>query len=161
MPMFHQTLVLLHVLGAVIFLGNIIVSAMWMARARRTRDLQVLHFAAGAVIRADWMFTLPGILLILVPGLLIVGPWGGIPGASWAEVSLALFILSGIMWVALLVPCQRKMRQLTTEAVEMKTALSEHFYKVAGRWFMWGGLATLLPVVSLYFMVFKPALWRQ
>ena len=155
----HRMLVFLHILGAIIFMGNIIVSAMWMSQARRTRDAAVLEFATRAVIRADWLFTLPGIVLILVPGLLTVGAWGGIPGASWAEAALALFIVSGVIWGVLLVRFQKRMAGLAREAVELNVALSDHFYRLLGRWMMWGGIATLLPLVALYLMVFKPELW--
>ncbi len=58
----------LHIAGVVVFLGNIIVTAAWMLMAERTRSLMVIHFSAKAVIRADLLFTLPGVLLILMNG---------------------------------------------------------------------------------------------
>ncbi len=155
----HKTLVLLHVFGAIIFMGNIIVSAMWMTGARRTGNAEVLYFASTNVSRADRMFTLPGIIMILVPGLMTVGPWGGFPGASWAELALALFIVSGVIWGALLVRLQRRMVELSRQAVVQKVALEDGYYDVLKRWMMFGGIATLLPVISLFLMVFKPRLW--
>jgi uncharacterized membrane protein len=155
----HQTLVLLHVFGAIIFMGNIIVSAMWMANAKRTRDTAVLHFASRMVVRADAIFTIPGIVLILVPGLMIVGPWGGFPAATWAELALALFIVSGVIWGAVLLPLQKRMLQMTREAVELRVGLSDRYYGTLARWNAWGGVATLLPLFALYLMVFKPHLW--
>jgi uncharacterized membrane protein len=155
----HQALVFLHIFGAIIFMGNIVVSAMWMTHAKRTRNTDVLHFAATGVMRADWVFTLPGALLILVPGLLAVGPHGGFPGATWAELALALFIVSGIIWTVILIPLQRRMVQMTSEAVSLNIGLTDRFYVVLKRWSMWGGIATLLPLVALYLMVYKPSLW--
>lgn len=155
----HQTLVLLHVFGAIIFMGNIIVSAMWMTNAKRTGDTAVLYFASRMVVRADNVFTIPGIVLILGPGLLTVGPWGGFPTATWAEMALALFILSGVIWGAVLLPLQKRMLRMTREAVELKVGLSDGFYGALARWSAWGGVATLLPLVALYLMVFKPRLW--
>lgn len=155
----HQTFVLLHVFGAILFLGNIIVSAMWMTNAKRTEDPAVLYYASRMVMRADGIFTIPGVLLLIIPGLLTVGPWGGFPGASWAEVSLALVILSGLIWSIALLPLQRRMVAMTRESVELRVGLNEGFYKLLARWSMWGGIATLLPLVALYFMVFKPHLW--
>ncbi|MFQ5512670.1 MAG: DUF2269 family protein [Candidatus Krumholzibacteriia bacterium] len=153
------TLVFLHVFGAIILVGNIIVSAMWMAGAKRTGSAEVLYFASQTVVRADRMFTVPGIVLILVPGLLTVGPYGGFPGAAWAELALALFIVSGVIWGAVLVRLQRRMIELSRQAVVQKVALEERYYDVLKRWMMFGGIATLLPVGSLFLMVFKPALW--
>ena len=155
----NRLFVLLHVFGAIIFMGNLVVSAMWMAQARRTADASVLYFATRAVVRADWIFTVPGIVLLLVPGLLTIGLHGGFGRTSWAELALALFIGTGIIWGAILIPLQKKMVELTREAFELKLGLADHFYKVLSRWMMWGGIATLLPLVSLYLMVFKPQLW--
>lgn len=155
----HRTLVFFHVFGAILFMGNIVVSAMWMALAKRTRNAHVLHFASQSVARADKMFTVPGVLLILVPGLLTVGPWGGFPGTSWAELALALFVLSGLIWLVVLLPIQKRMVRLSKEAVESNAALDESFYRTVAQWNMWGGIATLLPLVTLYLMVYKPKLW--
>ena len=155
----HRLFVFLHIFGAIIFMGNIVVSAMWMAAAKRARSTAVLHFATRALVRADWMFTLPGVILILGTGLMSIGVWGGFGRAHWAEMGLALFILSGIIWLTVLIPLQKKMVRLTSEAVELNIGLSDDFHRVHRRWAMWGGISTLLPFVSLYLMVFKPTLW--
>jgi uncharacterized membrane protein len=155
----HRTLVFFHIFGAILFMGNIIVTAMWMAQARRTQNAHVLHFASQSVMRADTIFTIPGILLILIPGLLTVGPWGGIPGASWAELGLAFFLLSGLIWLVMLLRLQKRMVRLSGQAVESNAALDESFHRTLGQWMMWGGIATLLPLASLYLMVYKPKLW--
>ena len=47
----------MHITGAVVFLGNIIVTAAWMLMAERTRSNNVIHFSAKSVIRADLLFT--------------------------------------------------------------------------------------------------------
>ena len=80
-------------------------------------------------------------------------------GASWADASLALFLLSGIIWGAALFPLQKRMAALTREAHELHIALSDRYYVVHRRWAMWGGIATLLPLIALYLMVTKPRLW--
>jgi len=157
----HTTMVFLHILGAVLFLGNIIVSAMWVAQARRAGDAAVLHFAATSVMRADWLFTLPGIVLILVTGLLAAGRWGGFPGTAWVELALTLLIVSGVIWLGVLLRLQRQMIRLTAQAVSSGGAVvDERIESVLRRWIIWGGIATLLPLISLVLMVFKPALWR-
>jgi uncharacterized membrane protein len=155
----HRTLVFFHLVGVILFMGNIIVTAMWMSQARRTQNAQVLHFASRSLMRSDTIFTVPGILLILVPGLLTVGPWGGFPGASWAELGLAFFLLSGLIWLIVLLRLQKRMVRLSQEAVESSSELGEPFYRAASQWMMWGGIATLLPMATLYLMVYKPKLW--
>src|SRR3712207_1844820 len=55
---------LLHIVGAVLFLGNILFSAVWLALAERTKEAAMLHFAARVVSWADVVFTAPGIVLL-------------------------------------------------------------------------------------------------
>jgi uncharacterized membrane protein len=64
----YGVLKFIHILGVVLFVGNIIVTALWKTRADQSRDLATLAFAQRTVARADWAFTLPGVLLILIGG---------------------------------------------------------------------------------------------
>ena len=100
----------LHIAGAVVFLGNIIVTAAWMMLAERTKHVEVIHFSAKAVIRADLLFTLPGVLLILMNGFAMVfarwGGWGAFEQITWISVALALFTASGAIWAGMLIPCR-------------------------------------------------------
>ena len=43
-----------------------------MLLAERARSVNVLRLSAKAVIRADLLFTLPGVLLVLINGLVMV-----------------------------------------------------------------------------------------
>ena len=104
---------LLHILGAVVFVGNIIVTAAWMVLAERTRELRVIRFATRAVNRADLLFTGPGVALVLLNGLAIAadrwGGWANFYEHSWIALALALFAASGIVWVAFLMRYQTRM----------------------------------------------------
>lgn len=146
----------LHVLGAIIFLGNIVVTAAWVALAERSDDASAVRFATGAMQRTDAYFTAPGVILVLGNGLaLAASQWGGWSGfweVSWLVAALALFAASGILWAALLIPLQRTMaRQAATNGSSIATDLH--------RWYLWGAVAIALPLASLYLMVVKPTLW--
>ena len=95
-----------------VFLGNIIITAAWMLMAERTRNVHVIHFSAKAVIRADLLFTLPGVLLVLMNGFAMVfDRWGGrdaIYPLSWISAALWLFTASGVVWVGFLIPAQHR-----------------------------------------------------
>jgi len=156
----HSTFVFFHIVGVIIFMGNIVVSALWMKQAGRTREPRVLQSAARSVMRADRVFTMPGILLILITGILTTAPHGGFPGKAWIELALMLFILSGVIWVTALLRLQKRMVELADVSVKYRSELGEPFYRTLKRWSMWGGIATLLPFVALVLMIFKPTLWR-
>ena len=162
LPLFpYKWHTLLHIAGAVVFLGNIIVTAAWMFMAERTRDLSVIHFSAKAVIRADLLFTLPGVLLILINGyVMVLERWGGQSAfheLSWISLALALFTLSGIIWVGILIPAQHRMA-VYSDPEEYTDTPPGQFFSALRRWYIWGAVAIILPLCSLYLMVNKPAL---
>ena len=149
----------LHIGGAVVFLGNIIVTGGWMLMAERTRNVHVIHFSAKAVIRADLLFTLPGVLLVLMNGLAMVfDRWGGrdvIYQLSWISAALWLFTASGIIWVGILIPAQHRM-VVFSDPLAHPDSLPSQFSSALRRWYFWGALAIALPICSLYLMVTKP-----
>ena len=150
---------LLHIAGAVIFLGNIIVTGAWMLMAERARSISVIHFSAKAVIRADLLFTLPGVLLILMNGFVMVfsawGGWSAFHEITWIAAALGLFTLSGVIWVGVLIPVQHRMAVLSDPSA-YPDALPKRFYSSLRSWYIWGGIAIVLPLISLYLMVNKP-----
>ena len=152
--------IFLHITGAVVFLGNIVVTAAWMLMAERTRSISVIHFSAKAVLRADFLFTLPGVLLIVMNGLAMVfAAWGGretLYSLSWISAALALFTASGVIWLSVLIPVQHRM-VVFSDPAEYPDSLPSQFFSALHKWYFWGGLAIVLPIGSLYLMVNKPA----
>ncbi len=149
----------MHIAGAVVFLGNIIVTAAWMLMAERTRSNNVIHFSAKAVIRADLLFTLPGVLLIVINGFVMaVSSWGGWAAFhefSWISIALALFIASGVIWVGALIPDQHRMA-VYSDPSKYPDSPPSQFFSALRRWYFWGAIAIGLPLISLYLMVNKP-----
>jgi len=147
----------LHVFGAVIFLGNIIVTGWWKVMADRTKDPKIIAFAQRQVILTDYVFTGGGVAIILVSGVgnaMVHGMdyWS----IRWLAWGLWLFLASGIIWLAILIPVQAKQARLAREFAEGGTISDEYWY--LGRLWLWfGTAATLLPLASLYWMVYKPA----
>ena len=98
----------LHILGASLFLGNIIVSAFWKVLADRTGNYSVIRFATRLVNVTDAVFTGLGATLLLVTGHLLAANYGGILSNDWILWSYVLFGVSGAIWIAVLVPIQFK-----------------------------------------------------
>jgi len=154
----YNWLKVLHITGAVLFLGNIIVTGLWMVSAERTRSTAVLKFGAQAVNWLDVFFTAPGVILLLGTGLPLASQWGGVAHTPWVQAALALFLLSGVVWVGLLIPDQHRMIKLSAP-VGLDEPLPPAFFRSLHRWYFWGTVATVLPLVSLFLMVLKPNLW--
>ena len=153
-----QVLLALHILAAVVFVGNIITAAFWKTRADRSGNLETIAITARSLLQADYIFTAPGIVVLLVTGIWMVGlrDWAGFQ-ELWLGGSFVLLIITAIIWLAVLMPQQRRMVHLAREGTDAG-ALSPEYRKASRIWSMFGGVATLLPVLILFLMVFKPGI---
>jgi len=150
----YDILKFLHILGAVLFVGNAIVTAMWKARADRSGDLATIAFANRLVAATDRAFTVPGAALIALTGygMAIRRPWP-LHGLPWLEWGQGLFWLTVLIYLVLLIPVQRAM---LAAAAGARGTLPPGYAALTNRWAIWGGAATLLPLITLYLMVTKP-----
>jgi len=151
----HTWNLLMHILGAVVFMGNIVVSALWVSLARRSHNIEALRLGARGLAVTDAVFILPGALLLLVNGGIIGTPYFK-THATWLFVSLGLFVVSGIVWGAVLVPIQKRLAAVI-KATPGGASVPEEVDGLLKRWFRWGGIAAILPLITLVLMVFKPA----
>jgi uncharacterized membrane protein len=122
----------LHILGAVLFLGNIIVTGFWMLLAERSGNEPSIRFAAIAVNWADVFFTAPGVILLLGNGVLLSQQWGGLYHQLWIRMALVLFTLSGVVWVAALIPRQNRLAHWA----EAPGALPVSFFTTLHWWYV-------------------------
>jgi uncharacterized membrane protein len=153
---------LLHVLGAVLFIGNLVVTAGWMTWAAQRKEASVLAFASSSVNRADQWFTSPGVLLLLINGLVLAsvwtGDWLGFLHTPWILAGFILLVVTGGLYGAIIRRYQVEMERLSTEAAQSGAAVPPAFFATLRKWNITGGIGTILPLLALYFMVAKPAL---
>ncbi|NBD27458.1 DUF2269 family protein [Paenibacillus glycinis] len=150
-----NTLLLLHLIGVVVFVGNIVTAAFWKVRADIGKNPVAIHAAVKSVMLADYAFTLPGLILIVVSGMLMAkqAQWP-MHGMNWLTVSLLLFAVTGLIWLAVLVPLQRAMIRHSAASVE-SGRVTEAYKRASLQWAVFGIAATLLPIVIMYLMVSK------
>jgi uncharacterized membrane protein len=145
-----------HILGVVLFLGNIIITGWWKVMADRTKNKQIIAFAQRQVTLTDYVFTLGGVVLVLATGIgnAILHELNYL-SIKWLAWGYWLFIASGVIWVAILLPIQIKQARMAKQFSEQKP-IPEQYWKLGNLWIIFGILATLLPLANLYWMVFKP-----
>ena len=153
--MAYSILKFLHVLGVILLIGNVTITAYWKVLADRTRDGAIVAHAQQAVIYADWLFTVPGIALILVGGYGMAYQSGldlfGRPWLIWGQV---FFLASGLIWLAVLIPAQiRQARVARTRAPDDQ--LPESYWRDGRLWLIWGIAATVPLIAALYVMIAK------
>jgi len=141
---------MMHIFGAILFMGNIVVSAVWFSLAKRSRVADAIRFAARGVTVTDVFFTAPGAILLLLNGGIIGKSWFK-AGEIWIMVSVTMFIVTGILWLAVLVPVQKRMLR-----VAESDPLSDEMGSLMSKWFRFGGVATMLSLAILILMVWKP-----
>jgi len=146
----------LHILGAVLFLGNIIVTGWWKAMADRTRNPVVVAFAQRQVTLTDCFFTAGGVVLILATGIgnAVLQDMEYL-SVRWLAWGFWLFTISGLIWALILIPVQIKQAEMAKQFANGGT-IPESYWRLARIWNTFGVLATVLPLVNVYWMVFKP-----
>lgn len=149
---------LLHILAVVMFIGNITTGVFWHRHAERTRNPRLLAHAMEGVIRSDRFFTIPGVVVIIVTGML-AAIQGGFPilRTGWILWTLVLFGISGLVFMVRLAPLQRRLRGLA-EAGEASGSFDfDGYRRLAVQWEVWGVIASGAPILGLALMVLKPA----
>jgi uncharacterized membrane protein len=145
----------MHVLGAVLFLGNLIVTAVWMNLAWRSRNAEALRLGVRGVIATDDFFTTPGALLLLVNGGILAAPYFR-TSWHWLATGIVLFVASGAIWGMVLSPTQKKLARAMSK-MPPGGPVPPECEALMTRWNRFGGIATLLPLLALLLMVFKPS----
>ena len=150
---------LLHVIAVIAFLGNITTGIFWHAHAARTRDARLLAHTMDGIIRSDRIFTVPGVILIIVTGV-AAAIHGQLPilRTGWILWTLVLFLISGAIFMIWVVPLQRRLRAAAQAGVQSGSFDYSAYHALAVRWELWGAAALLTPLAGLALMVLKPAL---
>jgi len=150
---------LLHVIGVIAFLGNITTGLFWHMHAARTKDAKCLAHTMDGIIRSDRLFTIPGVIVIIATGV-AAAIYGHLPilGTGWILWTLALFLVSGVIFMIRVAPLQRRLRALAQAGAQSGSFDYAAYRTLAVRWELWGAAALLTPLAGLVLMVLKPAL---
>jgi uncharacterized membrane protein len=150
---------LLHVVSVIAFLGNITTGLFWHAHAARSRDAALLAFTMAGIIRSDRLFTIPGVIGILGSGVAIA-MLRQLPilGTPWILVTVILFSVSGLIFMARVAPLQRQLLALATADETSGSFDYSRYHALAFRWELWGAAALATPVAGLVIMVLKPTM---
>lgn len=151
----HLLLKSLHIAGVVLFLGNLLVTAWWKVAANRSRSPLVIAFAQRQVTATDFVFTAAGAALLAAGGYGSAVTGGIALHTHWLAAGHWLFVVSGLMWVLVLIPVQI-LQARSARSFAAGAAIPTAYWQREKLWAVCGVVATLLPLCNLYFMVFKP-----
>ncbi len=140
---------ILHIIGVVLFMGNMIVGPVWFMYAYFSKDKVLLKFAGKLLELTDLYLTVPGIALTVLNGLFLASVFGGSKQQPWLFYSNLLLFA---MW-ALSIPLiwiQEKMYQSID-----KEAASNTIRTLFIRWGILGTIVMIPPSVIFYLMIVK------
>ena len=146
----------LHLIGVVLFVGNIAVTGWWKAMADRTRDPRIIAFAQRQVSLTDRVFTLGGVVLLAAAGAGAALHGGFAITTPWIELGNWLFAGSGVIWVAALLPLQTRLGRMAKDFA-VGGAIPADYWRLEKYWVAFGLVATALPLAAIVVMVVKPA----
>ncbi len=139
----------LHVLGAVLLVGNVTVTGFWAAFLYAQRASLPFRPVARAILWTDLLFTAGGAALLTFSGIqLIIGR--GLPfwGTPWLLKGVASLALATALWLAVLIPDQFRLERM---AAGEPAGLRRVFL----RWSVVGWISTALLLHGLWVMVRK------
>ncbi|MGE0801295.1 MAG: DUF2269 family protein [Lautropia sp.] len=148
----------LHILSSVVLVGTGLGSAYYLFFANRSRNVAVQAEVCRLVVRADWWFTSPTIILQPATGLALAYMAGWPLTTPWLAASIALFLLAGACWLPV-VWLQIRMAAIARDAASTGSALPAAYWRYARRWELLGYPAFAAMVAVFFLMVSKPALW--
>ena len=152
----YYLLQVVHVFAVILFMGNIITGLFWKFHADGTRDPLIIAHTIRGLIRADRWFTVPGVVVITVAGIL-TAVQAGLPllRTGWILWSIVAFSLSGLAFAWKVAPLQKQLLVLSGTSGELDWPA---YRSKSLQWELWGLFATLTPAAAVVLMVWKPNL---
>lgn len=145
----------LHIMSATILFGTGVGIAFFMLRSHFTDNIQEKFYVAHNTVLADYLFTLPAVIIQPATGFWLV--WQG--GYGWMDAWLAwtyvIYIIAGLCWLPV-VWIQIQLKNMAKHAVEIGQALPERYHTFFKIWFLLGWPAFIGLVIVFFLMVMKP-----
>jgi uncharacterized membrane protein len=146
----------IHIVSAAVLFGTGLGIAFFKWIADRTENVTAIRVVSEKVVLADWLFTLPAIIVQAVTGFALAGLLGYPLTHGWLAWSVALFVLAGACWIPV-VWLQIRMRNLARASEEERLAVPAAYRAYARVWFWLGILAFTAVALIFWLMVAKPS----
>jgi len=151
----YLILKVIHVASAAVLFGTGLGIAFFKWITDRTENPAAIQVVSDKVVLADWLFTLPAIVVQTLTGLALAKLLGYPLSHGWLAWSIVLFCFAGVCWLAV-VWLQLRMRELARTSVREGASIGSR-YRAYARWWFWLGVPAFAAVVLIFWlMVAKP-----
>lgn len=144
-----------HILSSVLLVGTGFGSAFYLYFIHRTKNIQAIAAVSRLVVRADFWFTTPAVVVQPATGLAMAIMVGYPLDQAWLMWTTALYLFAGACWVPV-VWLQIKMAALASAAANDSAELPFRYWQYARYWERLGYPAFLSMLGVYGLMVFKP-----
>lgn len=141
---------ILHLVGVVVFMGNMMVGPVWFLFAYYSKDITLLKFANRLLQLTDLYLTIPGVALTIINGLFLASVFGGTQNQAWLFYSVILLF---VMW-ALSIPLIYFQEKLY-RAIDSEPHNELKINALLMRWGILGTIVMIPPSIIFYWMVVK------
>lgn len=150
--MSRPLLLFLHLLGAILLFGTYITAFTTKTLGERTRDPRILRHVYQVMNGVDRVVTPVSVVVLLASGFSLAVR-AGIPilETGWLAWSLALFGVTGVLFIARALPIQRRLERMLADGEPNLVA----YDRLARQWSGWAGASLLLTIVILYLMIHR------
>ena len=145
----------IHIISSVVLVGTGFGTAFYLFFANRSGSTEAIAVVSRLVVRADWWFTTPAVIVQPLSGAYMLHLAGYPLNALWIVASAALYLFAGACWLPV-VWYQIRMSRTETAAHERGTPLPTSYWRDARRWEYLGYPAFAAMVAVFALMVFKP-----
>ena len=146
---------LVHILSAAVLAGTGFGIAFFKWVVDRTGNVSAIRTVSEKVVLADWVFTLPAILVQAATGFALAHLVGYPLNHGWLLGAICLFCFAGLCWVPV-VCLQIRMRDLARAYESHGAPIGEKYIRYSRIWFWLGVPAFSSVIVIFWLMVAKP-----
>lgn len=145
----------LHVLAVVVAFGPTLAYPIFSAVAQKTEPRSLPGVIRG-IIQTDRVLVNPGMIVLLLAGIYLLSKGDISAGESWVTVGFVAIITLFAMSHAFFMPKSRQALVLAERDLKAGDELSPEFEALSKQIETGGKIATLIVVVTIFFMVVKP-----
>jgi len=145
----------LHIISATILFGTGLGIASLMLVGNRSALAQERAFAARMTVKADFLFTLPSVIIQPVTGAWLVWQGGFRWDDDWLALTYGLYLLAAACWVPVVV-IQMRMNAMLKARLRGKAFDQARYDRLYRLWFILGWPAFGGLIIIFWLMVTKP-----
>jgi uncharacterized membrane protein len=145
-----------HVISAAVLFGTGAGIAFFMLMGQKSPSFEARRFSASATVRADFLFTLPAVVIQPVSGAWLIWQGGYDWADAWLLVTYGLYVIAGLCWIPVVI-IQIKIKRMLQSREDGDKFDDARLSRLVRLWFALGWPAFGGLVVVFYLMVAKPS----